>query len=189
MGTHTKVNCHSVERRCVQWLGLLLIFVSCFMFCGIDSPIASDLFQYKDGEGRDHFVDSPEKIPERYRDSTFTTKVTAGISTVAGGNDNANLNSSTLRMDRSPKPHNRIGPKRVEIFVTEWCSYCRALEADLKKEKIPFLKYDVEKSARGRALYEQIGGSGYPVTRVNSKVIIKGYALDKIKSALNAPDA
>ena len=72
----------------------------------------------------------------------------------------------------------------VEIFVTSWCPYCRKLETFLKKSRIEYTRYDVEADANARDLFESLGGSGVPMSRVG-KNIIHGYDPAGIIAALN----
>ena len=75
--------------------------------------------------------------------------------------------------------------KKVEIFVTSWCPYCRKIESFLKNEKIEFTRYDVEQDSKGAAIFSSIGGSGVPVIRVD-KQVIHGYDPDAVLAALHA---
>ena len=75
--------------------------------------------------------------------------------------------------------------KKVEIFVTSWCPYCRKIESFLKKEKIEFTRYDVEQDPKGAAIFSSIGGTGVPVIRVD-KQVIHGYDPDAVLAALHA---
>ena len=73
----------------------------------------------------------------------------------------------------------------VEVFVTSWCPYCNQLESFLKKENIPYTRYDVERDAKGAEIFEKIGGAGVPVARVGNKVI-HGYDPERILEALRS---
>ncbi len=73
--------------------------------------------------------------------------------------------------------------EKVEVFVTDWCPYCRSLEAFLKAEKITYVRHDIEKSAKGRMMYEELGGGGIPLTRIGTKVF-HGFDESGIRSAL-----
>ena len=73
--------------------------------------------------------------------------------------------------------------KKVEIFVTSWCPYCKKLESFLKEKKIDYTRYDVEKDEAGAKIFEEIGGDGVPVIRVG-KEVIHGYDPDAVLAAL-----
>ncbi|HDZ76856.1 MAG TPA: hypothetical protein ENH41_02080 [Candidatus Omnitrophica bacterium] len=75
--------------------------------------------------------------------------------------------------------------KNVEIYVTTWCPVCTKLEKFLKKEKIKYKKYDIEKSRECRKKYKKLGGNGgVPLIKVGSEVFL-GYNSQAILSAYN----
>ena len=73
---------------------------------------------------------------------------------------------------------------KVEIFVTSWCPYCSKLEKFLQKSQIEYTRYDVDADAKARDLFESLGGSGVPMSRVGKKVI-HGYDPAEIIAALD----
>lgn len=74
---------------------------------------------------------------------------------------------------------------KVEIFVTGWCPYCSKLESFLKKKKISYKRYDIERDEKGAEIFSSIGGEGVPVSRVNGRTVVPGYDPDAILAALN----
>lgn len=72
----------------------------------------------------------------------------------------------------------------VEILVTSWCPYCRALEKFLGNHRIPFTRYDIEHDSRGIELYQFLGGGGVPITRIDKRTIIRGFVEQELKEAL-----
>ena len=73
--------------------------------------------------------------------------------------------------------------KKIEIFVTSWCPYCRKLESFLKKSNIKYTRYDVEADAKSAQEFEQLGDTGVPVARVG-KEVIHGYDPEAILASL-----
>ncbi len=61
--------------------------------------------------------------------------------------------------------------QKVEIFVTSWCKYCKALEAFLAQNRIRYTRYDVEKDAAGKKKYDSYGAPGFPLVKIGSKLI------------------
>lgn len=59
----------------------------------------------------------------------------------------------------------------IEIFVTGWCPYCRALEKYLDSRGYPYKRYDIEKDSAGLKKHMQLGGGGVPVVVINGAVI------------------
>lgn len=74
--------------------------------------------------------------------------------------------------------------KKVEIFITDWCPYCRQLETFLKSKKIAYERYDIEKNFAGKKKYKSLGGEGVPLVLIGSKVI-KGFDPDAIQAELD----
>ena len=75
--------------------------------------------------------------------------------------------------------------KKVDIFVTSWCPYCRKLEGFLKQSGIDYTRHDVEKDRGSAQEFESFGGEGVPVTRVG-ETIVRGYAPQEILAALKS---
>lgn len=72
----------------------------------------------------------------------------------------------------------------VEIFVTSWCPYCRALEKFLTRRQIPFTRYDVEHDAKGIAVYQELGAGGVPIIRIDGTNILRGFSIEALEEAL-----
>jgi glutaredoxin-like YruB-family protein len=76
-------------------------------------------------------------------------------------------------------------PPKVEIYVTSWCPYCRALEKFLKAQNVNYTKYDIEKDSQGMKQHARLGGGGVPVTVINSKQVIRGFEPSELYRALD----
>jgi len=77
----------------------------------------------------------------------------------------------------------KVQKKKVTIYVTSWCPYCKKLEKFLRGNNIRYTRYNIERSAKGRKEYKRLGGGGVPIVKIGSKVI-RGYNPQKIKAAL-----
>lgn len=58
---------------------------------------------------------------------------------------------------------------KVVIFSASWCGYCKKAKMYFKKKNIQYTDYDIEKSAKGKRLYKQLGAKGVPVILVGNK--------------------
>ncbi len=124
-------------------LGPYLIAMSCLF--SFDS--FADVLRYKDKQGRSHYVNSVEMVPERYRDQLENQSPLPSIS-----------KSESVEFDGVPAAQS--SKKKVEIFVTSWCGYCRRMEAFLKANNVDFVKTDIEKDTAGMMRYVELFGSG-----------------------------
>jgi glutaredoxin len=76
----------------------------------------------------------------------------------------------------------------VEVFVTDWCPYCRRLEAYLQENDVEYVRLDIEKNGDALREHQRLGGGGgIPVTRVGSQVVW-GFRPDVIGKLLGIPN-
>lgn len=61
------------------------------------------------------------------------------------------------------------GSKRVTMYATSWCGYCRKARTYFQKNGIAYVEYDIEKDERARRMYDLLGGKGVPVILVGKK--------------------
>lgn len=57
----------------------------------------------------------------------------------------------------------------VELYITDWCGYCKRAIAYMKAKNIPFVAYDIEKDDAARKRFQQLGGSGVPLIMVGNR--------------------
>jgi mycoredoxin len=89
-----------------------------------------------------------------------------------------------IRNEFSPPPDFSVQhPEGVVLYATEWCGYCRKTREFFKQNNIAFVEYDIEKSAEGRAQYDQLRGSGIPLIVIRGEVL-RGYDPGALKRAL-----
>ena len=138
-------------------------------------PASAQILQYTDNEGRTHFVDSAEKIPEEYRTTDAAPKELAPISRVKPERE------KLYEKERYDTKADYSGTK-PEIYVAEWCPHCKHLEQFLKAEGITYTRYDVENSGKGQEMMAKLGG-GVPLIKIGP-TIIRGFQPEAIKAAL-----
>lgn len=59
--------------------------------------------------------------------------------------------------------------RKVIMYSTDWCGYCKKARAYFKKNNIPFTDHDIEKSSTARKKYEKLEATGVPVILVGDK--------------------
>ena len=72
----------------------------------------------------------------------------------------------------------------IVLFSTAWCTYCAKVRRLFDKNNIVYHEYDIEKSEKARSLYDELGGRGVPVIKINDEVIY-GYDRSKIVESIN----
>ncbi|WP_163836323.1 glutaredoxin family protein [Spartinivicinus ruber] len=82
-----------------------------------------------------------------------------------------------------PPDFSAINKEDVVLYATSWCGYCKKARTFLEKYKIPYIEYDIEKSAVGYQQYKQLNGKGVPFFSVKGKTI-NGYNPQAVVAAL-----
>jgi glutaredoxin len=80
---------------------------------------------------------------------------------------------TTSAVPAAPKqgPETKATPQ-VELYVTDWCGYCRKAEAFLKSRNIPYTRYNVEEDpAAARRKVALGGGSGVPFAMIDGRPV------------------
>jgi glutaredoxin len=92
----------------------------------------------------------------------------------------AQAGSGNLQLARTPAPVESA--KKVKLYMTSWCSYCRQMEQFLIASKIPYKRLDIENNATASRDYTDLGGEGVPLIVVN-ETIIAGYDPESVQAA------
>lgn len=75
--------------------------------------------------------------------------------------------------------------KRVIVFSTPTCSWCRVVKQHLKKHQIKFKDIDVSRDERAaRDMVRRTGQQGVPVTLIDNRPVI-GFNKELINRLLN----
>ena len=61
------------------------------------------------------------------------------------------------------------GEKKVVMYSTDWCGYCKKARKYFTDNSIPFTEYDIEKNRSARIRYKKMGATGVPVITVGKK--------------------
>ncbi len=59
--------------------------------------------------------------------------------------------------------------KKVVMYSTSWCGYCKKAKQYFKKNNITFTEYNIEKNAKAKREYKKMGATGVPVILVGKK--------------------
>ena len=74
---------------------------------------------------------------------------------------------------------------KVKVFSTPVCPFCTMVKDFLNEHNIPFEEIDVMKDTdAAKEMIEKSGQMGVPVTIIDTKTVIVGYDVAKLKKAL-----
>lgn len=73
--------------------------------------------------------------------------------------------------------------RRVRLYGTQWCGYCRQAREYLSSRNIPFDDIDIDASDRGRQQFAQLDGKGVPLILVGRQRM-DGYDKTRLEAML-----
>lgn len=111
--------------------------------------LAGEISKWKDASGRVHYGDTP---PADVAAERLSVK--------------PNVYESQTDEHRSEPASPQ---KKVVMYSTVRCGYCRQARAYFKANGIAFTDYDVETSAKGQRDYRRMGARGVPVILVGDQ--------------------
>lgn len=148
------------------------VFLALCALFGLTTSAYAEIAVCVSEDGVEHYYDAESKRP-------------AGCTPRETGLTRGTLSKSraphypTIQLQTQPAK----GHGRIEIFVTAWCGYCKALERYLKERRLRYTRYDIETDRRGREIYEKLGGQGVPLIKVGNQTL-QGFNQSKLESLL-----
>jgi glutaredoxin-like YruB-family protein len=134
------------------------------------SLAGAEMYQWVDENGVVTFKDTPPPASKKrkkvkvYNDSDFAPAPPPQAAPAKGGNK-----SSAARPTPQPAPQKQEQfTGTVEMYVTDWCGYCKKAQSYLKSRGIPFVAYDIEKDPAAKRRHKELGGHGVPLIIIGS---------------------
>jgi glutaredoxin len=143
----------SVTSKTLLALCLLLLLVT---------TAGGQVYKWTDENGKVQFGDSPPA-------EAATEQVEIKVNSVTGPPIVESLNPGQKSSAKSSRS------KRVIIYSTKRCGYCKQAVAYFRKKGIRFTEYDVESSSKGKRDYKKFGGGGVPIIKVGDR-IMRGFS-------------
>ena len=72
----------------------------------------------------------------------------------------------------------------VEIYVTDWCGYCKQALSYMSNKGIPFVAYNIEKDMSAKQRHKELGGRGVPLIIIGANRM-SGFSAENLEYYLN----
>jgi len=72
----------------------------------------------------------------------------------------------------------------VEIYVTDWCRYCKQALSYMSSKGIPFVAYNIEKDSSANQRHKELGGRGVPLIIIGANKM-SGFSEQNLEYYLN----
>jgi len=118
-----------------------------FLLCIFTSqPLFAEIFKWTGENGKVYFSDTK---PRHLQSSEVKLKI------------------STYKNVSYDKSLFNTG-KKVVMYSTSWCAYCKKAKKYFKEQGIRFTEYDIEKNLMAKRRYKKMGAKGVPVILVGN---------------------
>ncbi len=135
---------------------LSLLITSLFLVLMTTSPVVQgDLYKWVDNNGKIRYGDSP---PENVK----LRKMTGKVSSINSVSVEPFVYDPSLAAKRKKS-------RSVIMYSTSWCKYCKQAVRYFRQKKIPFIEYDIEKSAKAAREFKKLRGRGVPVILIGNR--------------------
>ena len=164
-------------------------------FClSLPGPSAiAEMVHYIDEQGKMHFINTETShIPEKYR-SQIADQIPAisqgreAMEAAAEARRQAKLLAPTTPVanPRNSVPTGKAKAPLVEVFVGMDCPECDRWESTLRKNRVPYARYDVKYHPHGQEVYSKMS-SPLPFTMIGNEMI-QGEDIERLLSLLKSP--
>lgn len=148
------------------------------------SLVGAEMYQWVADDGSVTFKDSPPPAAKKrqnvkvYNDSDFPPALPALPESAGQSSRKAVAPGSTV----SAKKERFSGT--VEIYVTDWCGYCKQALSYMTSRGIPFVAYNIEKDSSARQRHKELGGRGVPLIIIGTSRM-SGFSAENLDYYLN----
>jgi glutaredoxin len=122
----------------------------------LSTPAPAEIYKWIDDQGQMHFSDRPSK---QHTSATVKVRINSYTHSTITGLDN---NSAEINTESSDS-------RKIIMYSTSWCGYCKKARNFFSSNGIPFVDYDIETSDKGKRDYKKLNGSGVPIILVGKQ--------------------
>ncbi len=146
---------------------IISIIIMSSLLCGNGH---AEIYKWIDDAGNIHFSDKPAADDE-------SEKIDIKIAPASPTSPSAIPNSSDTPPVNAPN-HNGTFNKKIVMYGTAWCPYCKKARNYFKKKGLAFTEYDVEKLPSRMREFKKLGGTGYPLIMIGNKQKMHGFSIE-----------
>jgi len=150
------------------------------------SLAGAEMYQWVDESGAVTFKDTPppasgmRRKVKVYKDTDFAPEPPAqplpASRSVKG--------TAAMPSSQAPSPRKERFTGTVEMYVTDWCGYCKKAQSYMNSRGIPYVAYDIEKDSAAKQRHKELGGRGVPLIIIGSNRM-SGFSPETLEYYLN----
>lgn len=148
-----------------------------------DAEATRIYYQFTDGQGTVHFVESLEHVPERWRASVGFLESSTPPPISPDDMRRAMAADYRRLAARIGADSGNRGP-RIILYGASWCGACRRAKAFLDGRGIRYEERNVDEPGPKRELVEKSGGRSIPVFDIEGR-ILKGFNPGRLEAMIS----
>lgn len=157
---------------------ILLAFITLLLSFSL---AVAEMYQWVDESGVVTFKDTPPPASKKrkkvrvYNDSDFApAPLNQPVSATRSNKSTVTPSSQSS----TPKIERFTGT--VELYVTDWCGYCKQAKNYMNSKNIPYVAYDIEKDSAAKQRHKELGGRGVPLIIIGSNKM-SGFSAESLE--------
>ena len=149
------------------------------------SLAGAEMYQWVDENGVTTFKDTPPPASRKhkkvkvYDDSDFASAPPPQPVQTSRGEKKPAVSTS----QPAPSKKERF-TGTVEIYVTDWCGYCKKAQNYMRSKEIPFVAYNIENDKAAKQRHQELGGRGVPLIIIGTHKVF-GFSPESLEYYLN----
>lgn len=152
------------------------------------STAIAEMYQWVDEKGVVTFSDTPPPVSKKSRKAAKVKIYNDSDSTPTPARQTEPAARTVKMADAPPQPPTTAKKERfsgtVEIYVTEWCGYCKQAQRYMKNNGISYVAYDIEKDSAANKRHKELGGRGVPLIIIGPNKM-SGFSSETLEYYLN----
>ena len=149
------------------------------------SVAVAEMYQWVDENGVVTFKDTPPPASKKHRkvkvynDNDFVpAPPNQPVFTPSRDKNTAKVSSQSA----TTKKERFSGT--VEMYITDWCGYCKQAQNYMKNNGIPYVAYNIEKDKAAEQRHKELGGHGVPLIIIGSNKM-SGFSPESFEYYMN----
>jgi glutaredoxin-like YruB-family protein len=144
----------------------------------------AEMYQWIADDGSVTFKDTPPPASKKrkkvkvYNDSYFDPAPPPPTASAGRSNKSATKPAS------GATANNKRFSGTVEIYVTDWCGYCKQALSYMSSKGIPYVAYNIEKDNSAKQRHKELGGRGVPLIIIGANKM-SGFSEENLEYYLN----
>jgi glutaredoxin len=160
----------------------LLLAVTLLLVAAFFSSASAEIYRWVDEAGTTHFSDAPP--PDQNTDARVYEPAKANLESRPMPEKRPIPEFMKSNAKEEKQKRSSSGRDSVELYTTTWCPGCKTAKKWLRRNKVRYTEYDVERDPEANRRYRKLGSGGKIPFAVINGVKIVGFSEARYIKAL-----